>query len=471
MIDPNAIRARVRQALELAGKVPWLVGYDINGIQELVTASNRPIAMRGASQAIKDFDAQCREATPMSVFAGGGRGVELAPSEAAARERIQSLISSFHEKTHGGVLAADAVPYRHDAQGASLSWLGRKLESAKDAARRPGGDLPLDKDSQCADCNAFRAKESVASGGEDRHVCSRCILWIKTARGTGEASQSLLAFARNRRIAAISADGNNFGAFFASLTSLEEMAAASEAVASFFREAHEAALRKIEPLQALSPVTGGDDIRVFVAPAGVLPYVEALVRGVEERASRAGELGGLLPKARAQALARIGVGVGAVVAGDHYPAARLMAYAHDMERSAKAICRTDTDKPDKTLPAAESRSAFDFTIISSGDGFVDEERPLPIPLDETTWARVLHNIQALRRVPTTQRAVLAERRSLPSSEEFDNIFCYQVARSPKWQDWCKDCKVDWTDRVALREHIRNTRVDLLDLLPPERSDA
>lgn len=468
MIDPNAIRDRVHKAFELAGEEPWLVGYDINDIQQLVTASSRPVAMRGASQAIKDFDERCRRAS-MSIFAGGGRGVELARSERDARERIQWLTSEFREKTHGGVLAADAVPYRRDAQPVSLAWLKRKLENAKDAAPRPGGDLADDKAHQCVDCDAFRAAHRVDSGDEERLVCARCHRMIGFGRETGEASRSLLDLASDRRIAAISADGNNFGAFFASLSSLEELAAASEAVADIFREAHKAALQhtlqRIAPPRALSPVTGGDDIRLFVAPAGVLPYVEALVRGVEERASRAGDLGGILPAQRAQALARIGVGVGAVVAGDHYPASRLMACAHEMERSAKNICRPDAGKLGVAAPAG-CRSAFDFSLLTSESTSADEARPRPIAMDEATWTRTLASIKALRGVPTSQRAMLAEQRSL-STEEFENLLCYQVARSPHWQRWFQESQVDWTNRVALCDYVRRTRVDLLDLLPSE----
>jgi hypothetical protein len=432
-LQPDAIRARVHRAFELAGETPWLVGYDINDIQQLVTASSRPVAVRGASQAIQDFDNR-RKSRPMSIFAGGGRGVELVSSEPEARALIQQLIAEFRRETQGGVLAAEAVTCRRDAQKASLTWLKRKLENAKDAAARPGGDLAANKEHQCMDCDAFRAEHRVDSGDEERQVCARCYLMIKAGREINETSRSLLDFAEHRRIAAISADGNNLGAFFASLSSLEELAAASEAIANIFRDAHLTALQQIAPVKALSPVTGGDDIRLFVAPDSVLPYVEALVRGVEERASRAGNLGGILPAERAQALALVGVGVGAVVAGDHYPAARLMASAHEMERSAKTICRLHSAAPGAAATIT-CRSAFDFALLTSESiSTEDGRRSQPIAMDEATWIRTLASIEALRKVPPSQRAMLAERRSM-SDDEFANLLCYQVARNRDWQKW------------------------------------
>ena len=464
MIDPTLIRTRVEEAIRLAGAGAWLIGYDINAIQELVTASNRPITMRGASQAIKDFDASNCKGRPMSIFAGGGRGVELACSEAEARARVEHLKEAFSSETHGGVLAADTVPYRRDPPGASLTWLRRKLEIAKDAALKPGGKLPLNKEGQCEDCNALHADQRLHGKEKVRLVCSRCFLLTGKARGTGEVSQPLNEFASDGRIAAISADGNNFGVFFASLNSLEQMAVASEAVADMFREAHEEAVQRIAPFRVLAPVTGGDDIRAFLAPEAVLDYVEALVRGVERRAGGAGNLGGVLTLAQAQAFSRIGVGVGAVVAGDHYPAARLMEHAHELERSAKAICGVATGAR-KDASSAGARSAFDFAILTSGDAQLGVERPSPVSMEAGVWAPALESARALRKVPGAQRAVLAERATLPSVEEFENLFRYQIARSRNWQEWFNVCGVDWTNHTAVREHLRRVRVDLLDLLP------
>lgn len=467
MIDPSSILARVANAVRLAGEGAWLLGYDINGIQELVTASNRPITMRGASQTIKDFDAATGKDVALSIFAGGGRGVELACSEADARARIEHLKETFRIETHGGVLAAAAVPYRRDLPQASLAWLRLKLGVAKDAAVRPGGKLPPNKDGQCMDCCALHADHTIrGKDDEERLVCTRCFRLIAKARGTGEASKSLLDFASNRRIAAISADGNSLGTFFASLTSLEEMAVASQAVADIFREAHEEASRRVAPMKVLAPVTGGDDIRVFLPPNGVLLYVEALVCGVEHRAAAAGSLGGVLAPARALMFSRIGVGVGAVVAGDHYPASRLMDYAHKLELSAKAICHT-VHRTSDTAGGPGARSAFDFAVLTAGEAQVGREARSPLSMEETAWTKALRSARALRKVPTTQRAILAKRSGMPSEEEFENLLRYQVARSSKWQEWFNACEIDWTDRAALREHVGRLRLDLLDLMPAE----
>ena len=60
-IDPRQIADGVTRTVAEAGATPWLVGYDANGIQELITASGRPISMRGASEAILAFDKEVDE--------------------------------------------------------------------------------------------------------------------------------------------------------------------------------------------------------------------------------------------------------------------------------------------------------------------------------------------------------------------------------------------------------------------------
>src|SRR5262249_50496473 len=141
----------------------------------------------------------------------------------------------------------------------------------------------------------------------------------------------------------------------------------------------------------------------------------------------------------------------------------LMDLAHGRERSAKAVCRARGDG------SAGARSAFDFAILTSGGAASGGARPAPLAMGKQAWEKALHAAPALRRVPTPQRPVLAERWRLPA-EEFDNLLRYQVARSEEWQAWLRACDVDWRDRAALREHVARVRIDLLDLLPSRATE-
>ncbi|MCA9656298.1 MAG: hypothetical protein KC501_40710, partial [Myxococcales bacterium] len=54
--DPAAARARVAEALANVGDDPHLIGFEAVGIQELIAANGRPLAMKGASRLVRDFD-------------------------------------------------------------------------------------------------------------------------------------------------------------------------------------------------------------------------------------------------------------------------------------------------------------------------------------------------------------------------------------------------------------------------------
>lgn len=441
----DKIRYRIQAAHDEAGSDPWLYGYDVVGIQDFIVARNRPIAMRGASETVLSFDSD----SGMNIFCGGGRGIGLASSRENAESRCRELTKCYRDA--GGVLATAAVPYTRDQANACLTWLRSKLELAKDESDPPPSALPSDKLSQCSNCFRHPATTQVQHAERSDAVCSLCAASITRGRRTKEVSESLTALSPSKIVAAVSADGNGLGRFFESVGTLEQLAITSKVIAAIFADAHQVAMKRLKHC-AVPLVTGGDDIRVFLAVEDLLSYVETLVRQVESLADKAGSVHGTLDDKSASLLARLGVGVGAVVMHGHFPAARLLDYAHLLEDSAKSICRAGTELEQRT-----ARSAFDLEVLTSSDAFT-EGVPMrspsdgrPFKMDRDSWQDVRKRAAALRAVPSSQLAILAEARSL-SEPEFLNMFRYQVARSLEWQRYYRDCGFEWTDINQLDLH-------------------
>lgn len=464
--DPRGIAQRVTRAVTAAGADAYLVGYDANGIQELIAASGRPISMRGASETIGAFDNEV-QADELAIFAGGGRGVVLARSAEHAARRARALADRYRTVTHGGVIATCQVPLRGggDAEARSIRWLRHRLDIAKDAARPPEGELPSDKARECAYCRRYRGVRPRRRDEQIELVCAQCNAMLEAGRDTGkqrgsprgEMSRSIEEIASDGWIAVISGDGNNLGAVFEQLTSLVELAVVSEAVADSFRCAQDRALDCVPTDRRVPLMTGGDDVRAFLPPGAVLDYVETLVEVVESTATRhAAAAGGLISPDIAGQLKRLGVGIGAVIANVYYPAWRLVDYAHQLEASAKAACRRH-----------RWRSGFDFAVVTAEDAMttrpartLDEHDVLPLQPGGRSWHAALDRTRALTSVPRAQIATIAACSSESDDlEELGNLLRYQVARSLEWQAWYTACGVDWRDGAQVLRH-RPTRSHL-----------
>lgn len=484
-IDPKQIADGVTRTVAEAGATPWLVGYDANGIQELITASGRPISMRGASEAILAFDKEVNEGK-LPIFGGGGRGVVLARSREEAERRERALVDRYRKITRGGVMATSAVPLERggDAEARSIRWLRHRLDLAKDEALSPAGDLPDTKETECAYCRGYRGTQPRKRDEAIELVCVQCDAMLDRGRGVGretgerfgEMSQSIEGMAPDGWIAVVSADGNNLGALFESLSSLVELAVVSRLVAASFRAAQDHALAPIPENKRLTLMTGGDDVRAFLPPGDLLRYVPALVGAVESAvAGHVRAASSLLSAKVTESLGKLGIGIGAVIAHVYYPAWRLVAYAHELEDSAKAACRKH-----------RWRSGFDFAVVTTEDAMIGEPvRSLdpgdvrPLAPGTPQWEGALGKARSLAGIPSAQLTVLAaapaddtettsastqdaKRTDTPDDGgEFGNLLRYQVARSKAWRDWYATCGADWRDPRAVFAH-RPTR-DALEL--------
>src|SRR5690606_36003957 len=146
----------------------------------------------------------------------------------------------------------------------------------------------------------------------------------------------------------------------------------------------------------------------------------------------------MLPDPARARLQNLAVGVGAVIADHHVPAARLVEFAHELEKSAKKKAQT------------QAESTFDFALLTSGDEMTqgapqrvnDRTRPLVV----SALPEMLRHADALREVPKSQRSRFLEMAGASADDpEYRNLLRYQVARSRAWQDWYHACGVDWRD--------------------------
>lgn len=454
-------RDKVRRVLDGCGPDACLVGYDVNDIQGYVTANSRPVAMLGASHLIANFDETQRKRADC-LFAGGGRGMFLVSAQ-QAKERVASLPGEFVEATECGVLAAAAVPFTRETQRASLQWLKMRLHVAKDEAAPPSDARPQRKSEQCPRCRLRKATTLVIAGGEEEQVCAACAKVTEAgreeARRRGTLGLSLVELSDRGIVAAVSADGNNMGALFDALETLEAVAAMSVAVARIFKHAHEDALHTaaVDRRKVVAPVTGGDDIRAFFGARHTADYVGALAAGIEGRAAKLGNLDGALSHEAARRAARMGVGVGVVIAADKSSATWMLQRAHDLERSAKRVCAPEG-----------YRSAVDFRWSSVGEAWIDhapaphhrsDQRPVSLASDP--WNKYLRKVRALGEVPSSQRAVIHERAG-QGEAEFNNAFRYQVARSEAWRRWYAETDGDWRDAARVIAHAPDA--GMLELL-------
>lgn len=471
----NDVRERVRSAKSQPIGKPVLLAYDANGIQSFLSASNALPYLRGASESIKGFDRRNMERQG-ALFGGGGRGLFLVSAESAGRLG-QDLVAEYGACTEGSLSIASA-PFDGNsptAEADSLRWLRARMAAAKDAAAPPTG--PVRCTERCADCRVRPAQRTFARGPDSVRVCALCesVMRIgqKTARSEDEAGTALDSLSLTNRLAVLSADGNEMGRLFSSLSTLESQAVVSTVVSWIFERGRSSALSKcgMDARTYVAPVAGGDDIRIFFGPEYLLNLVPALAHEIENAASTAAQELGALGSETAHRVGQIGVGMGVVVGPSKFPASRLLETAHDLERSAKRICG---DKG--------ARSAVDVALLSSGTEAQDLEadsRPSRLRLSGggqfPDWAEATRRAAKLMAVPSSQRATLRDSMqsvsrgddSNPnetvamSRPELQNLFRYQVARNKKWQDYVGP---EWRTPAVDRQIPTTFELDLAHLV-------
>lgn len=477
---------RVRVALETAGPEPMVLGFDANGIQAMISASRRPIAMEGASDLLVRFD-RARLDDRRTVFAGGGRGLMLVARD-EVESRARELRESFSSKTCGGVLATAWAPFQADRPDASLRMLRLEMGIAKDGASPPREPLARANAYVCEDCRVRPRARRVPMGNDAYEACERCAEAVEAGRARrkrrtemGSEVLSLEELAEEGQIAVVSADGNDLGTFFESLHDLPGLAAGSFVVGWIVEAAQRRAIQRVKEQQEarararrdskpsarwVDPVTGGDDVRVLLPPSSLLVYVDALLGAVDDLASRVDDMGGALREEQVSRLRSLKLGLGALVAPAHFDVVRLVGGAHDLERDAKRACR-QREKKDHGVA---------YAYVTTGDAIDYEEKPgerfKSVAMDFAAWRRKVESARGLRALPYSQLGATLRPKSELSDAEATNLFRYQVTRHPAWQTWIDaqhpDVPGAWRDPARCApDTIDRTLLDLLRLVRSE----
>lgn len=460
--DIRDVEARLQTAHRLCSdQRPTLLAYDANAIQAFIAASSALPYLRGASKRVMDFDEE-QDRRSGTLFAGGGRGLLLLPGDEAER-LVEELPRRYRALTHGSLAVATA-PLGSD-ENASLAWLRVRLGLAKDAAPPP--EPPERAREMCDDCGVRPVLHKRHRGDQEVNVCRLCHEVINrghsAAAGQDETGRTLSDLSRLNRIAVLSADGNEMGKLFASLRTLRAQAVVSRAVSRLFDEARIYALAQsgVGEQGQVSPVAGGDDVVVFFGPEYAFDVVGHLVERLESQVDALADRLGLDPKP-ADAFRNIGLGIGLLIGPDHFPASRLLAGAHALEKSAKRKCRGEQ----------RYRSAIDIAYLRSGDELLNtdaDDRPSRIGLSQRGastghWQRLRARAEALQAVPTSQRAVFRARARQRDAETV-NLFRYQLAREQAWRGYLQAAGGQWARREDAETHLPSTHeLDMADLV-------
>ncbi len=457
------IRARIAMAKERVGSDGWLLGYDANGIQQFVTATNRPKVIRGASEAIRRFDDRVR-ARDVCIFAGGARGLLLLPSEADPTAVAQELTRDYGAITFGEVLSTTKSPYVAARERDSLALFREVAANAKDEAPPPSRswlpDVPDAKGTKkrCGACSVRQGVHPSNIADDDSLRCERCHRLWESMDGKESLGESLGDLSRTKRYAVVSADGNEMGVFFNGIDALEGLACASEVVEWIFQDALDAALEyaKADRSEFVKATVGGDDVRVFLNPQRLPAFITGLFAQIKQRCDDAKVYRPLL-KNSVDALERVGIGVGALVVHDHYPSGWAQERAHELEVSAKRWCKAERGR----------RFGVELRFVSSGEELSEGfDRGPGEVLGDEAFSSVVEKARTLTRVPRTQRSRLAEANASLGEQEVANLFRYQVARHQAWRAYLGD---GWANAPDAASMPRPLEYDLARLM--DRSEA
>lgn len=447
---------RVSAARSIPGETS-LFGFGLRGIQDMVLTSTRQGAIRGASRLVNDFGSQ-HFGHGTSIVATGGHGVLLVPSVAveavnqAARQHVRDKLPLAELNTF-------AVPFRADAEDLSLIALRTVQEATTESAPRYVFALPGTAPT-CENCyergsSTTRRWPSRRGETSEHPICYECDLFFKADKS--QNTSPLSEIAQDGRVAMISADGNQVGSSFDACKSLEDLALLSAAVSSTFADALDCAEASLSPngqadpkARLLNTFSGGDDVRLFIGPRGVDPFVRSFVLCFEATTEAWSTALQVTHPRIAPVLKELGVGIGVAVADEKFPARRLGEIAKLMERRAKQLRPEGQARP--------ARFTIDIAFLKTGNELDEGELPVETAMSISgkakkvrgvlRWEDTCSRAQALLRVPTNQVAQVV--RASADEATFMNFLGYQVARSASWKGYYAEIGLDWRDPYELK---------------------
>jgi hypothetical protein len=463
---------RLRDATDQTREPLALLGYEAAELDRFVLASRQPAAIAGAAEIVTAFDRHS-QAKPLSVTAGGGRGIELVPRSLTG-ERQAELAREFAQRTHGAVLVTACVPYERPQEAECLRWLALALADAADTAQRPAWSPALSAAERCADCETQAAPPGSANRAP---ICERCAACSREGQKTADGHWEIPDLAEAGSVTAIAA-GRGLRGLLASLESLEAVSGISALVFAVLEQAQREAEQSLlirkgggpgsGRRRIVAPATGGAEVLAIVSPSQALRYVGDLVRSVQSLSSEAVRIAGGFPESAASRISRMGLSVGLVVSDPHTPALGMLARARAAESLASHACASRGWRSAVHIERFTAGNAWSGPDTEWTAGELPHDSR-PYSLEATSWQSWLRRATALRRIPAAQRAQGQARigsYQASADAEFWNQFRYQVARSPEWKRYYRTCGADWREALSLHSARPDRGLQILAELVP-----
>ncbi len=439
---------------ELPGEA-WLLGWDVNSVHGYVFGTGNAMAIRGASEVLKDIDRMAREGKiaglhrEQILYAGGGGGIAV-----VSKKQSEELVATFHrlfaERSLVATCTVHARPIDRSDFGQQVSRLRRAMSRRRSlVGPDPEGPVPF-LAVLCEVCG-WRAAAGLSMRGEvparaGRAECAPCQVAIKagqqTVAGRAEETEFEQIASEDNLLGVIYLDGNGIGATIAKLKTPLAYARFSTAIDQLFvrsfevvRKAYQLRDRGDATSQGLfdfqNPIAGGDDWVLIVPGNLAVPLARDFLATLESESDNDPVLDELRD-------GQIGAAAGVALGKKSMPIRYLIDESEDLLKSAKKIIYTSREKGQ-----AGVRSSLDFGLVDDGvarcgdrpDGGSGKSGSLrltgkPYALDQ------LKNLSERRIVwdglPSSQRHAVV-RIADGGPHQVRNHLLYQVARLDSWR--------------------------------------
>jgi len=288
--------------------------YDVRGIKKFIFESLEFKAVIGASELLRKFDEELREKLKGKVdfYGGGGTGFGKL-KDPSYKNEVESIFKDLvKEKLLGHTVIYDFVDENSfedkEFQGklqsaAKLGNFGKtmsklffalnlkktRFDTYKDSI---GIIAQIPKDKLCPSC---MKREKISDYCE---VCSKKIEMGKETKNDSvkftpnltDISECIKGQSKGY-IAVFYADGNSLGDIYLSFDRIEDYEKFTRELSTAIEDARVSLPQKVyggKECIVASPLTGGDDLMLFVSPSKLIPLIEEFVNFMDKRLENIG---------------------------------------------------------------------------------------------------------------------------------------------------------------------------------------